>query len=309
MRVPRAALRLMPGRTARDVSGRPVHCFSTSPGLNHRILVTCPDQPGLIYRITGVLYDLECNIIRNQEFVDAETGQFFMRTEFVGDRPVEGVVEQMQTVLPPSAVVRVVSVAPRRLVVMVTREHHCLGELLLLNSFGELGAEIIAVIGNYDNLRPLVERFGLPFHHVSHEGISRPEHEARMLEAIAPYEPDYVVLAKYMRVLGPTFLEQYPHRIVNIHHSFLPAFTGAQPYRQAFERGVKIIGATAHFVTEVLDEGPIIAQSVIPVDHSHSPATMAQAGRDIEKMVLARALKLVNEEKVFLVGNRTIVFD
>jgi formyltetrahydrofolate deformylase len=194
-------------------------------------------------------------------------------------------------------------------VVLATKEHHCLGELLLLNAFGELGASIQAVISNYDTLAPLAETFGVPFQHISHQGVTRPEHESLLAKAIESYEPDYLVLAKYMRILGPTLLERYPHRILNIHHSFLPAFAGAKPYRQAFERGVKLIGATAHFVTEVLDDGPIISQSVIPVDHNYSPARMAQAGRDIEKMVLARALRLVCEERVLLVGNRTIVFD
>jgi formyltetrahydrofolate deformylase len=272
------------------------------------LLVDCPDEPGLIYRITRVLYEHDCNIVRNQEFVDAETARFFMRTEFTGGRAGD-VSDELTGVLPAGSNVRVAPTGGRRIVLLATREHHCVGELLLRNSFGELGASIQAVVGNHPTLAPLVERFGVPFHHVSHEGVPRPEHEARMLEAVQAYDPEYIVLAKYMRVLSPAFIAHYPHRIINIHHSFLPAFAGAQPYRQAFERGVKIIGATAHFVTEVLDEGPIIAQSVIPVDHSYGPAAMAQAGRDVEKLVLARALGLVLEERVFLVGNRTIVFD
>ncbi|HET8654134.1 MAG TPA: formyltetrahydrofolate deformylase [Longimicrobiaceae bacterium] len=272
------------------------------------LLVDCPDEPGLIYRITRVLYEHDCNIVRNQEFVDAETARFFMRTEFTGDRAGR-VSDELAGVLPAGSNVRVAPTGGRRIVLLATREHHCVGELLLRNSFGELGASIQAVVGNHPTLAPLAERFGVPFHHVSHEGVPRPEHEARMLDAVQAYDPEYIVLAKYMRVLSPAFISHYPHRIINIHHSFLPAFAGAQPYRQAFERGVKIIGATAHFVTEVLDEGPIIAQSVIPVDHSYGPAAMAQAGRDVEKLVLARALGLVLEERVFLVGNRTIVFD
>jgi formyltetrahydrofolate deformylase len=162
---------------------------------------------------------------------------------------------------------------------------------------------------NHQGLRELTERFGLPFHHVPHEGQSREAHEAAIAAAVDQYQPDYLVLAKYMRILRRPFIERYRDRIINIHHSFLPAFVGSNPYRQAFERGVKIIGATAHFVTEVLDDGPIVSQAVIPVDHSHSPGEMAQAGRDIEKIVLAKALKLVFEERVFLSGNRTIVFD
>lgn len=275
----------------------------------YRLLVDCPDEPGLIYRITAVLFDHGCSIIRNQEFVDPETAHFFMRSEFTGGAEISTVVAELRSVLPPASHIRLAAAEDRRLVVLVTKEHHCLGELLLLNSFGELGATVEAVVGNHPNLEPLAERFEIPFHHVGHDGLARPEHEARLVEVIDRYRPDYVVLAKYMRVLSPGFLGHFPSRLINIHHSFLPAFVGAQPYRQAFERGVKLIGATAHYVTDVLDEGPIIAQSVIPVDHTYDPARMAQAGRDIEKLVLAKALKLVCEDRVFLVGNRTVVFD
>ena len=156
---------------------------------------------------------------------------------------------------------------------------------------------------------PLVQKFGLPFHHVPHEGVSREAHEAQLLAAIEPLRPDYLVLAKYMRVLSPAFVAKFPARIINIHHSFLPAFVGAKPYQQAFDRGVKVIGATAHFVTDQLDQGPIIIQQVIPVDHTHGADDMAQSGRDVEQMVLARALRLVLEDRVFLCGNRTIIFD
>jgi formyltetrahydrofolate deformylase len=274
----------------------------------YRLLVDCPDEPGLIYRITKVAFDHGCNIERNQEFVDPETAHFFMRSELAGGESLTSVEGELRRMLPGEANIRLAPAVDPRLVVMVTKEHHCLSELLLLHHFGELGANIVGVVGNHATLAPLAERFEVPFEHVSHEGISRPEHEARMLAAVGEWDPEYVVLAKYMRVLGPAFLGHFPYRMINIHHSFLPAFVGAQPYRQAFERGVKLIGATAHYVTDVLDEGPIIAQSVIPVDHSYSPGRMAQAGRDVEKLVLARALKLVCEERVFLVGNRTIVF-
>jgi formyltetrahydrofolate deformylase len=275
----------------------------------HRLLVDCPDEPGLIYRVTGVLYEHGCNIVRNQEFVDPETAHFFMRSEFIGGSEIDTVLQELARVLPQATRIRLAEAEGRRLVVLVTKEHHCLGELLLLDSFRELGGSVVAVVGNHPNLEGLANRFDVPFRHVPHQELSRPEHEAKLTEVVASYEPDYVVLAKYMRVLSPAFLARYPHRIINIHHSFLPAFVGAQPYRQAFERGVKLIGATAHFVTDVLDEGPIIAQSVIPVDHSYTPVLMAQAGRDIEKLVLARAVNLVCEDRVFLVGNRTVVFD
>jgi formyltetrahydrofolate deformylase len=275
----------------------------------HLLLIDCPDQPGLILQVTGVLFRGGFNIISNHEFVDRESNRFFMRTEFTGDSPPAGIDQAIQSLLTPGARVRLAQTGPRRIVALVTREHHCIGELLLRHAYNELGATILAVLGNHPTLAPLAARFDVPFHHVSHAGVERAEHEAALARLIDGYDPEYLVLAKYMRVLSPEFVARYANRIINIHHSFLPAFSGASPYRQAFERGVKIIGATAHFVTEQLDEGPIIAQSVIPVDHSHSPAAMAQAGRDVEKIVLARALQWVFEERVFLFGNRTIVFE
>jgi formyltetrahydrofolate deformylase len=275
----------------------------------NRVLVDCIDEPGLIYRITAVLFQHGCNIVRNQEFVDTAAGHFFMRTEFSGGSSVPEIAAELAKALPAGAGVRVAPAADRRIVVLATKEPYCLGELLLLHSFRELGASVVAVVANRPALAELANRFGVPFHCISHEGLSTREHEARIAETLGEHKPDYLVLAKYMRILSPEFLTLYPQRIINIHHSFLPAFVGALPYRQAFERGVKLIGATAHYVTESLDEGPIIAQSVIPVDHSYSPARMAQAGRDIEKLVLARAIKLVCEDRVFLHGNRTVVFE
>ncbi|HMP39381.1 MAG TPA: formyltetrahydrofolate deformylase, partial [Roseiflexaceae bacterium] len=211
--------------------------------------------------------------------------------------------------LPASATIRLTALQQRRIVVLATREPHCLGDLLLRDAYDELPARIMAVVSNHATLGRLVRKFDLPFHHVSHEGYDREVHEQALIDTITPYEPDYIVLAKYMRVLTPRFLACFPNRIINIHHSFLPAFIGASPYRQAFERGVKIIGATAHLVTEDLDTGPIIAQSVLPVDHTYTATAMAQAGRDVEKIVLARALRLVLEERVFFHANRTIIFE
>lgn len=165
------------------------------------------------------------------------------------------------------------------------------------------------MISNYDTLSDLVSKFNIPFHFISHEGKARDEHEAELLSVIETYRPAYLVLAKYMRILSSDFVSHYLNRIINIHHSFLPAFIGANPYQQAYDRGVKIIGATAHFVNNSLDEGPILSQSVIPVDHSHSAREMAQAGKDVEKMVLSRSLKLVLEDRVFVHNNKTIIFD
>ncbi|MDX1637203.1 MAG: formyltetrahydrofolate deformylase [Balneolaceae bacterium] len=273
------------------------------------LLIDCPDEKGLVHKITGVLYNHGLNIISNQEFVDADTNHFFMRTAFEGHDDPERILADLKGSLPGEAQIRLNPKGNRSVVVLATREPHCLGDLLLRHSYGELDADIEAVISNHEDLRSLAEAFDIPYHCVSHEGISREEHEERVADVISTYAPDYLVLAKYMRIFTPGFIERYRNRIVNIHHSFLPAFAGASPYRQAFERGVKIIGATAHIVTEDLDEGPIIAQDVIPVNHTYTAEQMAQAGRDVEKVVLAKALQLVLEERVFIHNNRTIVFE
>jgi len=275
----------------------------------HILLIDCPDEKGLVYRITGELSRNDFNIVSNHEFVDASTEHFFMRTAFAGGASPEHIVEALRKTLPAGANIRLAAADKRPIVILATREAHCLGDLLVRNAFDELPARICAVISNHEVLGPLVQKFDIPFHYVPHQDLEREQHEQKVLDAIAPYAPDYLVLAKYMRVLTPQFVAHYPSRIINIHHSFLPAFMGASPYRQAFERGVKIIGATAHFVTDDLDTGPILVQNVQHVDHTYSAADMAQAGRDIEKIVLSRALKLVLEERVFLHHNRTIIFE
>ena len=281
----------------------------TATHSRHVLLVECPDRRGLVHEITGVLLRHHCNVTSNHEFVDVEGNRFFMRTEFTGEVDAASVVDETKKLLPTGGTARLAKHGKRRVVVFASREHHCLADLLVRHAFDELNAELLAVISNHDTLRPFVEKFGIPFHHVSHQGCSREEHEATIESLLNTLNPEWLVLAKYMRVLSAGFVARYARRMVNIHHSFLPAFVGAKPYQQAFERGVKVIGATAHFVTEQLDEGPIILQQVIPVDHTHSAADMAQAGRDVEQIVLSRALKLVFEERVFLSGNRTIIFD
>jgi formyltetrahydrofolate deformylase len=276
------------------------------------VLVDCPDSVGLIHRITGVLGDRRLNIETNQEFVDPATRHFFFRAEVV---PADGAVTadalraDLARVLPAGASVRVTAVDRRPIVVCVTREPHCVGELLLLDAVEELPGRIVGVVGNHATLRPLVERFGVPFTHVPHQLLDRAAHERAIAAAIDAHAPALVVLARYMRILSPEFVGRYAGRLINIHHSFLPAFAGAAPYRQAFDRGVKLIGATAHFVTAELDDGPIIAQDVIPVDHADTPERMAQAGSDVEKLVLARAVRLVLEDRVFVHGRRTVVMD
>lgn len=273
------------------------------------LLVECPDRPGLVHAITGVLFRQGVNVVGNQEFVDRPSARFYMRTEFDGAVDATRLLSELRTVLPPGADVRLSHLEPKRVVVLASKEHHCLADILVRHSFKELNAHVLAVIANHATLEPLVRKFELPFHHLSHGELSREIHEAEVLTMVQRYRPDYVVLAKYMRVLSPQFVGHYPARLVNIHHSFLPAFAGARPYHQAFERGVKVIGATAHFVSDELDAGPIIVQQVVPVDHTHAADDLVQAGRDVEQMVLARALRLVFEDRVFLCGNRTVIFD
>lgn len=271
--------------------------------------IDCPDEKGLVYRITEVLYKYDLNIVSNQEFVDATTGHFVMRTAFEGGETPGGVLKDLREALPDAANIRQAKIGDRSIVILATKEPHCVGDLLLRYSYGEIPADIDAVISNHGELESLAGAFDIPFHHVSHEGMERRAHEEQLRAVIDRYEPDYIVLAKYMRIFTSEFVDWYRHRIVNIHHSFLPAFVGANPYRQAFERGVKIIGATAHFVTDDLDEGPIIAQDVLPVNHTHTADQMTNAGRDVEKTVLAKAVKLLLEERIFVHTNRTIVFE
>lgn len=273
------------------------------------ILIDCPDRKGLIYNIMKVIYNHQLNVTSNQEFVDGVSGTFFMRTVVEGNGWSDEIEEELNSVLPEKATVQISVMAKKPIVVLATKEPHCLGEILLKNQYGELQSDVKAVVSNHDMLRPLAESFGIPFYHVPVEGLTRMQHEEKVMEEIQVFDPEYLVLAKYMRIFTPEFVQQFPNRIINIHHSFLPAFIGASPYKQAYDRGVKIIGATAHFVTEDLDEGPIIAQDVLPVNHSYTAEGMAQAGQDVEKNVLTRALKLVLEERVFIYKHKTILFE
>lgn len=272
------------------------------------ILVHCQDEKGLIYKVTRVLFENGLNIVKNKEFVDENSNSFFMRTEAEGNADAVLLQQQLERVLPLGSNIEIVSDRKKRLVILATKENHCLGDLLMRNHFKEWNAEISAVLSNYDLLRDFTERFGISYHHVSANQLSREDHEQQLIEVIDGYSPDFIVLARYMRILTPGFVQHYQGRIINIHHSFLPAFIGAQPYLQAYNRGVKIIGATAHFVNENLDEGPIICQDVIPVDHTQNAGEMARAGKGVEKMVLAQAIKLVLEDRVMLSGSRTVIF-
>ncbi|SFV55903.1 Formyltetrahydrofolate deformylase [hydrothermal vent metagenome] len=273
-----------------------------------RVLIDCKDAKGLVYNISKVFYDRGLNIDNNREVVDKEHKRFFMRTIVSGIFDIEELLAELHAITPKEAHIRVIEPKDKKIVLMVTKESHALGDILIRHADGELGAKIECVIGNHNTLRELVERFDIPFFHVPAEGLSREKHEAKVMECIDRYSFDYIVLAKYMRILTSTFVKVYDQKIINIHHSFLPAFIGANPYKQAYERGVKIIGATAHYVTNDLDEGPIIAQDVIPVNHRLSWKDMQRAGRDGEKIVLSRALALVLHDRVFVNGNKTVIF-
>ncbi|TDX00985.1 formyltetrahydrofolate deformylase [Dinghuibacter silviterrae] len=272
------------------------------------VVIQCKDQVGLVAAISAVLAGHGLNIVSIRENVDAERGLFFARLVVEGDAtPL--LSEELRLVLPGGATIHVNPEPLKKVAVLVTKEYHCLGDILLRNHFGTLSATVQCVIGNHAFLGDICHRFSIPFRMVSHEGKEKAAFEAALLSVLEDYDFDYIVLAKFMRILSPAFVERYPHRVINIHHSFLPAFVGASPYRQAFERGVKLIGATAHFVTNDLDEGPIIAQQIIPVNHTFTPIDMVRAGKEIETSVLARALQLVFEDRVFISGNKTIVFE
>jgi formyltetrahydrofolate deformylase len=256
-----------------------------------------------------VLYRAGFSVISNHEYVDPSRRHFFMRTAFSGNRPADAIVESLRGELPRGASVRVATTEPRRIVVLATKEPHCIGDLLLRHAEGDIPAHVEAVVSNYPDHQPHHPPNDHPKHHDPHQGRDRAGHEIAIGDVLAQYDPEFLVLAKYMRILSPAFVSAYAGRIINIHHSFLPAFVGARPYQQAFDRGVKIIGATAHIVTNDLDTGPIIAQDVRPVTHAHTAADMARAGRDVERTVLAHGLTLLLEERVFLSGDRAVVFE
>ena len=268
------------------------------------------DEKGLIYRISDVIFKFGLNIAKNHEFVDHEVNKFFYRAEIHTDEDIDkcALTGLLSAMLGSKAHIELIEAKKKNIVIMATKETHCLGDLLIKNYSKEINANILSVIANYDDLRDLVEKFGIKFHCVEAGDLDRLEHEKKILEVLKEYDIDYIVLAKYMRILSPNFVNAYKKKIINIHHSFLPAFIGANPYKQAFERGVKIVGATAHFVNNDLDEGPIITQDIIRVNHEMNWKEMRVAGRNVEKNVLASALELVFDNRVFVYNNKTVIF-
>ncbi|MDX4025522.1 formyltetrahydrofolate deformylase [Aliarcobacter skirrowii] len=265
------------------------------------------DAKGLIYNISKVLFVNNLNIDTNAEYVDPQTKNFFMRSLISGNVSSNILLKELKEVLPQGSQITLNKRTKKDVVLLATKEAHVLGDLLIKYISNELNANIKAVIANHEDLRNLVEKFDIPFFCISADNLSKEQHEELLKSKIDEFNPELIVLAKYMRILTPNFVEKYKGKVLNIHHSFLPAFIGANPYKQAFDRGVKIIGATAHFVTNDLDEGPIIYQDVVRVDHTYSWEDMRNAGRDVEKVVLSNAFELLLEDRVFVFKNKTVI--
>jgi formyltetrahydrofolate deformylase len=276
------------------------------------LTLSCPDRPGLVHAVSGYLVEVRANIVESAQFEDVDTLRFFMRIRFdLLDDAVD-----LDTVRAGFAAIASAldmtwaitdAAAPARTLVLVSRLGHCLNDLLFRTRVGTLPITIPAVVSNHDDLRRLVEGAGIAYHHIPVTPDRKADAERRLLDLVHELQIDLVVLARYMQVLSDDTCAALRGRAINIHHSFLPAFVGAKPYHQAHVRGVKLIGATAHYVTSVLDEGPIIEQDVARVDHSMGPAALAAAGHDVEAQVLARAVRWHAERRVLLNGDRTVV--
>ncbi len=282
-----------------------------------RLLISCPDKPGIVAAVSQFLYSHGANVLdSSQHSTDPTGGTFFMRMAFyledldITRKQFERAFAEV--VAKPFAMDWRVSYAdiPRRMAMLVSKYDHCLLELLWRWRSGDLALEIPMVISNHDTLSGLCESFGVPFVHLPVTKETKPQQEAEMMQHLDGVlgEQDFIVLARYMQILSPSFVAHYPKRIINIHHSFLPAFIGANPYKHAYERGVKLIGATAHYVTDDLDEGPIIEQDVARVSHRDSVKDLVRIGREIERTVLARAVEAHITDRVLVYGNKTIVF-
>jgi formyltetrahydrofolate deformylase len=293
-----------PGSVAGErCEGRPVDAILT---------LACPDRPGIVAAVAACLARDGADIRDSQQFGDGDTGRFFMRVhaQLPGGLGLAAVRSAVAGVAAEFGMdwELVDQAARARILVLASRAGHCLNDLLYRWQTGWLPADIVAVACNHETLRPTVAAFDVPYHHLPVHPRHRGEQEAALLELVERHRVDLVVLARYMQILSPAVCTALAGRAINIHHSFLPSFAGAQPYRQAHDRGVKLIGATAHYVTADLDDGPIIEQDVARVDHSLSPAELAAVGRDVESVVLARAVRWHVEHRVLVNGPRTIVF-
>jgi len=277
------------------------------------LLLSCPDRPGLVATVTQRLYELGANITHADQHLDRQAQMFFQRIQFElpADAPAWPAIEaQLAPTL--DALHMTWSLIPaeriKRTAILVSRQDHCLYDLLLRQRQGELRTIYTCVISNHPDTRPVAESFGLPFHHLPVTPETKAAQEAELLRLLRDYEVDLVVLARYMQILSGDFLARFGRPIINIHHSFLPAFSGERPYHRAYERGVKLIGATAHYVTEELDAGPIIEQDVTRTSHTDEIDDLIRKGRDLERLVLARAVRLHLQDRVLTYRNKTVVF-
>lgn len=272
------------------------------------VTLQCKDQPGIVHAMTTAVLGAQGNIIENQQFTDPTTQDFVMRTRFETELDIAKVKETLNSGLgqfkPKLSLGSAAS--QKKALILVTKESHCLRDLLYLQELGELPIEIPAVVSNHSDLKTLVESHGIKF--IDQSKLNKADAEAQISKLVSELEIDLVVLARYMQILSKEFCESMFGRIINIHHSFLPGFKGAKPYHQAHARGVKTIGATAHFVTPDLDEGPIIDQDVAHVTHASTPEDLIATGRDIERRVLSRAVRDFAEDRIFIVGDKTVVF-
>jgi len=274
------------------------------------LTLSCPDRPGIVHAVSGFLAARNCNILDSQQYGSPVTSTFFLRVHFdspVTERELRENFAELATTFSMTWELHASAHRPN-IVVMVSREGHCLNDLLYRWRAGYLPCTISAVVSNHADLAALAAPYDVPFHHLPVTPDSRDEQERQALDLVRELGAELVVLARYMQILSPTFCDELPGRIINIHHSFLPSFRGGRPYEQAYVRGVKLIGATAHYVTADLDEGPIIEQEVARVGHGHDPAALAAVGRDLECVALARAVRWHLEHRVLLDGHRTVVF-
>jgi formyltetrahydrofolate deformylase len=276
------------------------------------LTLSCPQRPGIVHAVTAFLFGHGCDIVEHQQFDDPIRGALFLRTEVVaaGEADAAALSSAFRAEVAEKFEMdfRLSDDSPQRVLVMVSKMGHCLNDLIFRWRAGSLNADLVAVVSNHEDLRPMAEAAGLPFHHLPVTPESKPRAEQRLLELIDEYRTDVVVLARYMQVLSDNLCLRLLGRAINIHHSFLPGFKGAKPYHQAYDRGVKLVGATAHYVTPDLDEGPIIEQEVIRIDHTFDPRALATVGRDAEAVALSRAVKWHSERRVLLNERSTVVF-
>lgn len=276
------------------------------------LTVTCQAKRGIVAAISGFLADMGCNIIDSSQFDDLETGRFFMRVSFISEegKSLDALTGGLKTIAEKFSMEAELHDQAQRMKVllMVSRFGHCLNDLLYRWRIGALPVDIVGVISNHFDYQKLVVNHDIPFHHIPVTKDNKPRAEAKIMEIVESTSTELVVLARYMQVLSDKMCEKMSGRIINIHHSFLPSFKGANPYKQAYQRGVKLIGATAHYVTADLDEGPIIEQDTVRITHAQSADDYVSLGRDVEAQVLARAIHAHIHRRVFLNGNRTVVF-